>query len=107
IYDKIMEWIITQSNELSSDNIKLFIQQFIPYINFKEIEPTDFLKKIKPLRNIFDDKIYSKILEYYSFNHMNGISKIINFDSLLLLSKIIEIAETNNCSTNTINLYNF
>ncbi|PKK63294.1 BTB-domain-containing protein [Rhizophagus irregularis] len=107
IYDKIMEWIITQSNELSSDNIKLFIQQFIPYINFKEIEPSDFLKKIKPLRNIFDDKIYSKILEYYSFNNMNGISKIINFDSLLLLSKIIEIAETNNCSTNTINLYNF
>ncbi|EXX76962.1 uncharacterized protein OCT59_020009 [Rhizophagus irregularis] len=107
IYDKIMEWIITQSNELSSDNIKLFIQQFIPYINFKEIEPTDFLKKIKPLRNIFDDKIYSKILEYYSFNNMNGISKIINFDSLLLLSKIIEIAETNNCSTNNINLYNF
>ncbi|GBC01079.1 hypothetical protein RclHR1_04060007 [Rhizophagus clarus] len=110
IWDKIIEWSIVQSNKLSSSNIetfKAYIQQFIPYINFKEIEPLDFFQKIEPLKNILDDKIYNQLLEYYSFNHMNRISKIINSKSLLLLSKLIEIAETNNCSMNNINLYGF
>jgi hypothetical protein len=117
IWDKIIEWSIAQSNELTTDIIKwnnnniltckTLIQQFIPYVNFSEIEPSDFFQKIKPLKNIFDDKIYTKMLEYYFLNHMNGISKIVNSESLLLLSKIIEIAESNNCSMNNMNLYGF
>ena len=57
VWDKLMEWAIFQSNELPSDitmwtadNISTFgtlIQQFIPYINFKET-PSDFSQKIEP-----------------------------------------------------------
>ena len=69
LWDKLVEWAISQSNnELPSDitkwtanNVSMFgdlIQQFIPHINFKEIDQNDFTLKIKPFKSIFDDKFY-------------------------------------------------
>ncbi|EXX71404.1 uncharacterized protein OCT59_008695 [Rhizophagus irregularis] len=79
IWDKLMEWCIAQSSELLSDAsnwtpseieiIGNFLQPFIPYINFEEITPSEFYRKIKPFKDIFDNNFYVKILEYYSFNY--------------------------------------
>ncbi|GBC25558.1 uncharacterized protein OCT59_019989 [Rhizophagus irregularis] len=81
IWDKLMEWAIDQSNELPSDvtkwtdiNVTIFkklIQPFISHINFQEITRVDFFQKIKPFKNVFDDKFYIKILEHYSFNNIH------------------------------------
>ncbi|PKY54894.1 hypothetical protein RhiirA4_548453 [Rhizophagus irregularis] len=112
VWDKLMEWTIAQSQELSSDttkwtkeNITTFgnlIQPFIPYINFKEINPKDFSQKIKPFKSIFDIDFYVQILEYYSSNEeshskfgnnlMNINSNIINSDHAFLLGNFIKIA---------------
>ena len=72
IWDKLMKWAIDQSNELPSDitkwtniNVSVFkklIRPFVPHINFQEISRADFFQKIKPFKNIFDDKFYIKIL---------------------------------------------
>ena len=79
LWDKLVEWAISQSNKLPSDitkwtanNVSMFgnlIQQFIPHINFKEIDQNDFTLKIKPFKSIFDDKFYIEILEYYNFDN--------------------------------------
>ncbi|CAB4438101.1 unnamed protein product [Rhizophagus irregularis] len=81
IWDKLMEWAIDQSNELPSDvtnwtdiNVTIFkklIQPFLSHINFQEISRVDFFQKIKPFKNVFDDKFYIKILEHYSFNNIH------------------------------------
>ncbi|CAI2165317.1 9944_t:CDS:1 [Funneliformis geosporum] len=78
VWDKLLEWCIAQSDDkLPSDFtkwteneiliFKSLIQPFIPHIDFKNISPADFFHKIKPLKNIFEDGFYIKILEYYSF----------------------------------------
>jgi hypothetical protein len=82
IWDKLMEWAIDQSNELPSDvtkwtdvNVTMFknlIQPFLSHINFQEISRVDFFQKIKPFKNVFDDKFYIKILEHYSFNNIHN-----------------------------------
>ncbi|RIA79351.1 BTB/POZ protein [Glomus cerebriforme] len=108
IWDKLIEWAIARSHELPSDVIRWtsseittfrgIIQSFIPHINFKEISPADFSHKIKPLKDIFDDKSYAKILEHYSFNNevrsnfkMNIDSRIISSDLAFLIGNLIKI----------------
>lgn len=78
IWDKLTAWAIVQSDELSSDitswtdnNVSTFgeiIKPFISYVNFDDISRGDFFQKIKPFKNIFDDKFYIKILESCCFN---------------------------------------
>jgi hypothetical protein len=78
IWDKLTAWAIVQSKELSSDitswtedDITTFgniIKPFISYVNFDSISRGDFFQKIKPFKNIFDDKFYIKILESCCFN---------------------------------------
>ncbi|RIA84220.1 BTB/POZ protein [Glomus cerebriforme] len=81
IWDKLIEWCIAQSSELSSDvkrwkpsEVATFgdlLRPFIPYIDFKEIAASDFSQKIRPFKDIFDTDFYVKILEYYSFDNKN------------------------------------
>ncbi|GBB86641.1 hypothetical protein RclHR1_13000003 [Rhizophagus clarus] len=78
LWDKLTAWAIFQSDELSSDitswtnnNVSTFgeiIKPFISYVNFDSISRGDFFQKIKPFKNIFDDKFYIKILESCCFN---------------------------------------
>src|SRR5581483_2942260 len=79
LWDKLMVWTIAQHDDelpldvtnWTGDHVKAFgtlIQPLIPYIKFKEISNTDFFNKIRPFKDIFDDKFYIKILEHYSFN---------------------------------------
>lgn len=78
IWDKLSAWVIVQSDELSSnitnwtdDNVKTFgkiVNPFLSYVNFDKISREDFFQKIKPFKNIFDDKFYIKILESCCFN---------------------------------------
>ncbi|PKY52129.1 hypothetical protein RhiirA4_546986 [Rhizophagus irregularis] len=108
VWDKLIEWAIAQSHELPLDVIRWtsseitkfrgIIQSFIPHINFKEISPADFSHKVKPFRDIFDDKSYAKILEHYSFNNevrsnfkMNIDSRIISPDHAFLIGNLIKI----------------
>ncbi|GBB86640.1 hypothetical protein RclHR1_13000002 [Rhizophagus clarus] len=82
IWDKLMEWAVDQSNELPSDitkwtdtNVTVFkklIQPFLSHINFQEISRADFFQKIKPFKNVFNDKFYIKVLEHYAFNNIHN-----------------------------------
>ncbi|CAI2195902.1 16275_t:CDS:2, partial [Funneliformis geosporum] len=78
VWDRLLEWSISKSNdELSFDitkwtqnEISIFssiVQPFLPHVDFKKISPAEFFHKIKPLKNIFEDDFYIKILEYYTF----------------------------------------
>ncbi len=108
VWDKLIEWTIAQTDELPSDITKwtaenvttfgILIQPFIPRIEFKEITPSDFFKKIKPFKEIFDNDFYVKLLEYYSFNEdlhsrfkMDIDSRIINGEQAFLLANFIKI----------------
>src|SRR6266498_3312794 len=75
------------------------IQPFLPHINFKEISPTDFFKKIKPFRNIFDIEFYVEIIEHYSFNNICSAdeidSKIIDSKSILYIIDWIRTMKQN------------
>ncbi|CAG8466397.1 16938_t:CDS:2 [Funneliformis caledonium] len=79
VWDRLMEWSIAQSDDRLPTDIKKWtnneilifkelVQPFLSYINFKKISPTDFFRKIRPLKNIFDVDFYIQIIEYYSFN---------------------------------------
>ncbi|CAI2191214.1 19167_t:CDS:2, partial [Funneliformis geosporum] len=117
IWDKLMAWSIARSDELSSDTTKWehnevsifgkIIQPFIPHLNFKEISPADFVQKVKPFKDAFDNEFYVQILEYYSFynnthsklNNKSRIdssiidSEIINFDQATLIGNLIKMAK--------------
>ncbi|CAG8451756.1 16698_t:CDS:2 [Funneliformis mosseae] len=108
VWDNLIEWAIAQTNGLpleitkwTADNVSTFgniIQPFISHIDFKEIHPSDFFQKIKPLKDIFDIEFYVKLLEYYSFydnshsrHKMSVDSKIINSEQAYLLANFIKI----------------
>ncbi|CAI2185815.1 13555_t:CDS:2 [Funneliformis geosporum] len=111
LWDKLMVWSIEQSNELSSDTTKWtpnevsifgkIIQPFIPYINFKEVAPVDFVQKVKPFKNAFDMGFYVQILEYYSFDDnvpskLRIDSSIITSDQAISLCGLIKIENCDN-----------
>ncbi|CAG8578090.1 14208_t:CDS:2, partial [Funneliformis mosseae] len=100
IWDKLMEWIIAQSDdELPLDTTKwtldeistfrTMIRPFLPLINFETISPKDFFQKIKPFKNCFDHDFYIQILEYYSFsnNDVTVIHSKSSLDSKVINSK--------------------
>ncbi|PKY44259.1 hypothetical protein RhiirA4_541707 [Rhizophagus irregularis] len=66
IWDRLMEWCIAQSSELLLSDASNWTPSEIEII---EITPSEFCKKIKPFKGIFDNNFYVKILEYYSFNY--------------------------------------
>jgi hypothetical protein len=123
VWDKIIEWAIAQSNKLPSevtkwtiDNMttcKDLIQQFIPYINFREIPAPYFFQKIRPLKNIFDNEFYIKILDNYSFINFintNIDSKILDYELAYILVKFIKYYENYNITEllmSNVNFYNF
>ncbi|RIA90992.1 hypothetical protein C1645_822662 [Glomus cerebriforme] len=120
VWGKLLEWAIGQTDELPSDitkwtanNIltcKTLIRKFIPYVNFIEIDSCSFFLKIKPLKDLFDDKVYIKILENYSFNNIDIGSKIIDFNLVCLLVKLIKYIENMNFMEfimANVNLYKF
>ncbi|PKY51635.1 hypothetical protein RhiirA4_468789 [Rhizophagus irregularis] len=106
VWDKIIEWAIAQSNELPSeitkwttDNVKTcgsLIKQFIPYIKFEEISAYEFFQKIRPLKDIFDNNTYVRILEDYVCNSVNINSKILDYELACILTKYIKYIENRN-----------
>lgn len=120
VWDKIIEWAIARSNELPSeitkwttDNVTTcgpLIKQFIPHIKFDEIPAYEFLQKIKPLKDIFDNNSYTKILENYVCNIINVNSKIIDYELACIMAKFIRYYENKNFAdllTSNVNLYKF
>ncbi|CAI2166302.1 7907_t:CDS:2 [Funneliformis geosporum] len=104
IWDKLIEWSVVQSNGLlpsdattwTVDNISTFgdlIQPFISHINFKVMNPSDFLRKIKPFKKIFDKDFYIEILEYYSFKTCSHSQQSKQSFALTKLTKFCQLCK--------------
>jgi hypothetical protein len=95
VWDKLLEWCRAQSIELNLDvkywtvnNVVTFrnlIQPFIEYIDFKNICPSNFFRKVKPYKDFYDDAFYVNI--YDSFINVSKFLTKIN--STIIDSKII------------------
>src|SRR6266511_6448122 len=76
IWDYVIQWGIGQSkgmlkkkiSEWNNDDfeeMKNNLKDIIPLIRFDQITSSDFYKKIKPYKKVFDKDVYEEIVQYY------------------------------------------
>ncbi|GES83608.1 BTB/POZ protein [Rhizophagus clarus] len=116
VWGKLMDWCRARSVELNQDvkhwtinnalTFRDLVHPYIQHIDFRNISPTDFSRKVRPYKDILNDASY--ILDHYSFNNYSNFkstinSKIINSEHADFLSVVIKTM--NNDAHNT--LYEF
>ncbi|RIA95152.1 hypothetical protein C1645_758328 [Glomus cerebriforme] len=101
LWNKVVEWGRTQDSCLSTTEIESWtkenflklerlIQPCIPLINFALINVNDFLEKVAPLKTIFRDDFYKRILEGHELQKCS--EQLSNeIDSVLINSKHVRL----------------
>jgi len=75
VWDYVLKWGLAQNPELSSDpsnyskndcnNLKITLQQCIPFIRFYNLTSKEFLAKVLPYKKILPKELYKELLEYF------------------------------------------
>jgi hypothetical protein len=71
-WDSLIEWGIKQMPKNYQENqnknyedLKITLEEFIPFIKFKQIASEDFYHKVRPYKSIIPNNIYEEIMAYY------------------------------------------
>ncbi len=101
LWNKVIEWGRAQDSCLSSIGVENWtnenfltlgrlIQPCIRLINFTLINKNDFLEKVAPFKQIFDDGFYERILENYENQRLSNQQQK-GIDSVLIDSKHVAL----------------
>jgi hypothetical protein len=117
VWEQVLEWGIAQSPELPSDpssyskedfnTLKDTLQQCIPFINFYNLTPKEFAKKVYPYKKIIPKELREKLIRDFIYQPNNDqepkitkeirsrsiYSRIIKYQHAEVISKWIDRLE--------------